>query len=158
MVLRLKLQTLTLDLEAPTGVELVPVTPEVVRASESRPDGALVGELEVATFKAALIIDRDGVLEDKARTLAEAVDPAARIDSCTPISLPGISGFRAEAAVRSIKRPALPYIHVLVLAPDDLRINGGLVITARSARLEWAAGDAIIASLKVLGRRGAANE
>ncbi|MGE0403143.1 MAG: hypothetical protein AB7T06_40930 [Kofleriaceae bacterium] len=156
--MRLKLQTLSLELEAPTGVELVPVTPEVLRASELRPDGAPLGELEVSTFQASLIIDRDGVLEDKARTLAESAAPAARIDSCVPVSLQGISGYRAEASVRSIKRPELPYIHVFVLAPDDLRINGGLVIVARSARLEWAAGDAIIASLKVLGRRRAANE
>jgi hypothetical protein len=158
VVLRLKLQSLSLELEAPTGVELVPLSPEHLRASERRPDGAPIGELEVTTFKQALIIDRDGVLEDKARTLAEAAAPAALVDSCTPIALPGISGYRAEAFVRSIQRPALPYIHVLVLAPDDLHINGGLVITARSQRLEWAAGDAIIASLKVLGRRGAANE
>ncbi|MFN0253460.1 MAG: hypothetical protein ACKV2T_41710 [Kofleriaceae bacterium] len=156
--MRLKLQSLSLELDAPAGIELVPVSPERLRASELRPDGAPIGELEVTTFKAPLIIDRDGVLKDKACALAEAAAPAALVDSCTPVVLPGISGYRAEACVRSIHRPALPYIHVLVLAPDDLRINGGLVITARSHRLEWPAGDAIIASLKVLGRRGAANE
>lgn len=158
MALRLKLQMLSLELEAPTGVELVPITPDLVRASERRPDGAPIGELEVTTFKAALLIDRDGILADKARTLAEAAAPQAMVDSCDPITLGGISGYRASAYVRGKDRPALPYIHVVVLAPDDLRVNAGVVITARSQRLEWVAGDAIIASLKVLGRRGAANE
>lgn len=158
-MLRLKLKTLSLELDAPTGVELLPVSEDVVRLREARPDGMALGELEVSTFSDSLIIDRDGVMEDKARALAEGAAPAARIDSCGPVELEHISGYRAEASVRSINRPALPYIHVLVLAPEDLRITGGLVVTARSARLEWAAGDAIIASLKVIGRRrGAANE
>ena len=98
------------------------------------------------------------VARDVLSALAEAAAPQAMVDSCDPITLGGISGYRAEAYVRAKDRPALPYIHVVVLAPDDLRVNGGLVITARSQRLEWAAGDSIIASLKVLGRRGAANE
>jgi len=149
---------LSLELEAPTGVELLPVSPDVVRLREQRPDGAPLGELEVSTFKAQLLIDRDGILEDKARALAEAAAPDAKVDSCNPVTLGGVSGYRVEAYIRARERPALPYIHVLVLAPDDVRFNGGLVITARSARLEWAAGDAIIASLKLLGRRGAANE
>lgn len=158
-MLRLKLQTLSLELDAPNGVELVPVSPDVVRMREQQSNGAPIGELEVSTFTDSLIIDRDGVLEDKARTLAQAAAPAARIDSCNPVTLAGVSGYRAEASVRSINRPALPYIHVFVLAPDNTRINGGIAIMVRTARLEWAAGDAIIASLKVLGRgRGAANE
>ena len=157
-MLRLKLQTLSLELEAPTGVELVPVSPEIVRARERRVDGAPIGELEVSTFTASLLIDRDGVLEEKARMLAETAAPNAVVDSCDPVSLASISGYRVEAYVRARERPPLPYIHVLVVAPDDLRINGGVVITARSQRLDWAAGDAIIASLKILGRRSVANE
>jgi hypothetical protein len=149
---------LSLELDPPSGVELLPVSPDVVRMREQQANGAPVGELEVSTFKAQLLIDREGVLEEKARTVAESADPGARVDSCNPIVLSGVSGYRVEAAVRARERPALPYIHVLVVAPDDVRFNGGLVITARSARLEWAAGDAIIASLKLLGRRGAANE
>jgi hypothetical protein len=156
MVLKLKLQTLSVEVDAPAGVELVPVTPELVRASERRVDGAPIGELELSTFKASLLIDREGVLEEKARLLAESV-PNATVDSCDPVSLAGASGYRVQAYIRQRERAPLPYIHVHVVAPDDVRINGGLVVVARSQRLDWAAGDAIVASLKV-GRRGAANE
>ncbi len=157
MALRLKLQTLSVEVDAPAGVELVPISPDLLRASERRVDGAPIGELDLSTFRASLLIDREGVLEEKALLLAESVSPNASVDSCNPVSLEGSSGYRVEAYIRQRERAPLPYIHVLVVAPEDVRINGGVVIVARSQRLDWEAGDAIMASLKVLRPR-AANE
>jgi hypothetical protein len=150
-------RTIGFELETPSGLELV-AGETAVRVSEHR-DGKPVGELEVAVFHAALVIDRDGILEEKVHEVARAADAGARVAAAIPVSLPGASGYRADAdVVRPGLRTPLPYVHVFALASHDLAANGGVVVTVRCASPEWPAADAILRSLRVLGRRRTANE
>lgn len=147
------LPSIGLEMTAPGGVELTPVGSgaSVVRCCERREDGRTVGELEVSMFSAALIIDRDGILEEKARQVAEAGDPAGRVEGTVAVSLPGASGYRADVAPT---RSALPYVYVFAMAPHDLGVDGGIVVTVRSAQPDWPAAEAILGSLRFLTRHG----
>jgi hypothetical protein len=125
----------------------------VVRCSEAR-DGKPVGELSVEVFKAALVIDRDGILREKVEH-ACAVQPG-RATLPVAVKLPGASGFRASVEVvrpMGQPRPALPFLYVFAIAPHDLGIDGGVLVTVRSASREWPSADKILRSLKVFGRR-----
>ena len=95
-----------------------------VRCAETR-DGRTVGELEVAPFSAALILDRDGILEEKVRGVAGAT-------ATTPIVLPNASGFRAATFASSTP---LPYVYVFAFAP--LGVDGGVLVVVRSAQPAW---------------------
>jgi hypothetical protein len=149
------------EIETPSEVDVRPG--EVVRVREQR-DGKTVGELEVSVFHAALVIDRDGILEEKVAAVIESArEPGARVLPAMPMSLPGASGYRADAEVRvpmGAPRPELPYTYVFALAPHDLALDGGLVVIVRCASPEWPAADAILRSLKILSRGGkpAAND
>ncbi|MBL9019264.1 MAG: hypothetical protein JNL83_34060 [Myxococcales bacterium] len=133
----------------------VPAGEAVVRCSERRPDGKPVGELEVSMFKAALIIDRDGILEEKARTVAETCAAASsEVAGTVAISLPGASGYRADVEPRR-NSAGLPYVHVFAMAPHDLGIDGGVVVVVRSAAPEWPAAEQMLGSLRLLTRNGA---
>lgn len=141
---------------APGGVELTPVPAgdSLVRCCERRPDGKPVGELEVSMFKAALIVDRDGILEEKARTIAETCAPAgADVAGTVAVSLPGASGYRADVEPKR-NSTGLPYVHVFAMAPHDLGIDGGVVVVVRSATPEWPAAAEILGSLRLLTRTG----
>ena len=115
------------------------------------------GELEIAVFKAALVIDRDGILEEKARhAIVEAVAAGADVLEPMPVSLDSASGWRIDAEYRrGNTRPALPYVFVFALASEDLGVDAGVLVTVRSASPEWPAADAIVRSLKILARRTA---
>jgi hypothetical protein len=149
------------EIEAPSEVEVRPG--EVVRCSEQR-DGKTIGELEVSVFHAALVIDRDGILEEKvASAIERAREPGARVLPAMPVSLPGASGYRADLEVvrpMGVARAALPYVYVFAMAPHDLALDGGLIVTVRCAAPDWPAADAILRSLKILSRGGkvAAND
>lgn len=140
---------------APSEVELtpIPVGDAVVRCREHK-DGRTVGELEVAVFAAALLIDRDGILEEKARTVAESSAEAASVAGTVAVTLPGASGYRAD--LEPARKHGLPYVHVFAMAPHDLGIQGGLIVTVRSAQPEWPAAEAILGSLRLLTRNGTA--
>jgi len=133
-------------------VELTPVAAgdAIVRCCEKREDGKTVGELEVSMFKAALIIDRDGILEEKARTIAESC--AQGVAGTVAVSLPGASGYRADVEPRG--KVALPYVHVFAMAPHDLGVDGGVVVVVRSAKPEWPAAEQMLGSLRLLTRNG----
>jgi hypothetical protein len=126
-------------------LEVTPVAagPVVVRCSERMADGRTVGELEVGVLAKSLVIDRDGVLA------AAASDAAGT--TAHPITLPCATGYRAAAVTRA----ALPYIFVLAIAPEG-GIEGGLLVTIRSAGPEWPAADRVIESLVILTRNGRA--
>jgi hypothetical protein len=146
------LPSIGFEMKTPNEVEVTPVPAgeTVVRCSERRPDGKTIGELEVAVFKAALIIDRDGILEEKVHAAAnDAAAPGARVLAPIPVSLPGASGFRADIEMRG----ALPYVYVFAMAPHDLGVEGGVLVTVRCATPEWDAADAILKSLRILTRR-----
>ena len=150
------LAAIGLELDKPETVELVPVPegPTVVRCSEVR-DGKKLGELEVCVFKAALVIDRDGILEEKVHLTADA--ERGRVTPPVPVSLPGASGFRADVELvrpMGAPKPELPYVYVFAIAPHDLGVDGGVLVTVRCATPEWPAADSILRTMKVLGRRG----
>jgi hypothetical protein len=122
-----------------TDLEIAPG--RCVRASERR-DGELIGELTIEVFAAALIIDRDGILQAKASR--------ATSSHAVPFTLDGISGYRGEALDHA---RALRYRQVLAIA-DVAAIDGGLLVTIRSAQLEWPAADELLRSLRLLTRGG----
>lgn len=141
----------------PDGVEIVPpANDQLLTAVERAGDGHAVGEVDVEIFPAALIIDRDGLLE---RAVADAADQLiesahdGRLTSFMPVVLDGgVTGFRADLEVRG---DACPHVTILALAGADLAVSGGLLITVRSASPDWAAGAAVLESLQILTRSGA---
>lgn len=134
------------ELTAPDALVVEPVRagPVVLRCAEVRDDGRPVGELEVAVFAAALIIDRDGLLEAKA-SAASGGAPAVRVE------LPGASGYRAEA----IGPSPLPYVYVFAMAPPS-GVDGGVLVTVRAAKPDWPAAEAVLRSMRILTRSGVA--
>lgn len=148
------------ELRTPGDVEIEPGGGDVgLRCRERRADGQPIGELEVEVFRAALVIDRDGILIDKVQAAVDrAAERGARISPVVSVSLPGASGFRASVELvrpMGTARPPLPYVYVLAIAPHDLGVDSGVLVTVRSARPEWPAADAILQSLRILGRTGA---
>jgi hypothetical protein len=149
------------EIETPSEVDVCPG--DVVRVREER-DGKTIGELEVSVFHAALVIDRDGILEEKvASEIENAREPGTRVLPAMPVSLPGASGYRADLEVvrpMGTPRPELPYTYVFAMAPNDLALDGGLVVIVRCASPEWPAAESILRSLKILSRSGkpAAND
>lgn len=144
------------EMMAPSEIEMTPLGKDgaVLRFRERRADGKTVGELEVAVFSAPLIIDRDGILEEKARDVAR--DTAnANVSATVAVVLPGASGYRADVELRGAVRPPLPYVHVFAFAPRD-GIDGGVLVTVRSATPDWPAAEAILGSLRILTRHGTA--
>jgi hypothetical protein len=145
------------ELELPSELEVQPAPdPATVRCRERQGDRT-IGELEVSVFEAALVIDRDGILETKViRALDEAAASGARVHAAVPVSLAGASGFRADAEVvrpMGSPRPPLPYVYVFAIAPNDLGIDSGVLVTLRCASPAWPAAEAIHGSLKLLTRR-----
>lgn len=69
------------------------------------------------------------------------------------MSLPGATGYRADVELRGVGRPPLPYLHVFAFAPPD-GIDGGVLVTVRSATPDWPAAGAILNSLRILSRHG----
>jgi hypothetical protein len=143
------------EFQTPSEVDVQPG--EVVRCSE-RHDGKTIGELEVSVFQAAMVIDRDGILEQQVQSAIEkAVEPPARIHRTVPVSLLGATGLRVHVEVvrpMGTARPDLPYVYVFAMAPNDLSVDGGILVTVRCATPEWPAADAIMRSLKILSRHG----
>lgn len=111
-----------------------------------------MGELEVGVFAAALVIDRDGILADKAREVIGRQLRGNRDATAVAVRLPGASGFRAEA----VQHTPLPYVYVFALAPHDLGVDGGVLVTIRSVSPDWPAADHILQSLRILTRNGMA--
>jgi hypothetical protein len=124
-------------------VEPVVAGDTLVRCSETREDGKPIGELEVTVFSAALVIDRDGILEAKASDSSNGAH-------AVPVVLPGASGYFAETRGDA----ELPYQYVFAIAPHDLAVDGGVLVTVRSARPDWPAADSLLQSLRILSRHG----
>jgi len=135
------------EIVPPADVEVTPVGAgeALVRCSQARDDGRPIGELEVTVFAAALVIDRDGILE------AKASDGAGGAHA-VPVTLPGASGYFAESRGDA----ALPYRYVFAIAPHDLAIDGGVLVTVRSARPDWPAAERVLQSLRIITRHGVA--
>lgn len=140
------------QMDVPDAIELRDAATVVCR--EVRGDGRLIGELELTVFAAALVIDRDGILAEKAREAVRREPGVREVGDAIAVRLPGASGFRAEAVVGA----PLPYVFGFALAPSDLGVDGGLAITVRSARPDWPAADAMLATLRLLRRNGTVDE
>src|SRR5262245_18344925 len=80
------------QLDIPVELELQD-GPEL-RCREVRQDGAVVGELEVSLFAAALVIDRDGILAERAVEGLKRLTTLTREVVASPVALPGANGFR----------------------------------------------------------------
>lgn len=125
-------------------VEPIPAGEALVRCTETR-DGKSIGELEVTVFGAALVIDRDGILEAKATDRSDG-------GHATPVELPGASGYVAEAKGDA----QLPYRYVFAIAPHDLAVDGGVLVTVRSVQPDWPAAEQVLKSLRIITRHGTA--
>jgi hypothetical protein len=143
------------QLEVPGEVEVEdeptnePANEAVIVCRERRPDGRLVGELEARVFAGAMIIDRDGILAEKASEVLGG-ETQRMGEAAVAVVLPGASGFRAEAVVRTM----LPYIYVFAVAAADGVVDGGVVVTIRSAAPDWPAAEHMLRSLRILTRTG----
>jgi hypothetical protein len=49
---------------------------------------------------------------------------------------------------------ALPYLYSFAIAPSDLGVDGGVLVTIRAAGPDWPAADHVLRSLRVLTRTG----
>jgi hypothetical protein len=125
---------------------------QIVECREVRQDGKLVGELEVSVFAAALIIDRDGILEEKACEVILRECGGRGRAVAVAVRLPGASGYRSEAVLTT----PLPYVYAFAVTAYDLGIDGGVLIIVRSASPEWPAGDHMLRTLRILTRNGMA--
>ena len=136
------------ELQLPDELEVVPNAggATVVRCRETRA-GRTIGELDIEVFPAALVIDRDGILEQKASEIVNA--PAVAV------MLPGASGYRAETHAND--RP-LPYTYVFAMESHDLGIGAGLLVTLRCARHDWPAAERALGSLQIFARKPSAND
>jgi len=133
------LPALGFEVVPPDELEVTPIAegPTLIRCSE-----AGVGELEISLFGGGLIIDREGVLHSRASD--EAGAPAVRV------SLPGASGYRAN----KVESGPLPYLYVFAVAPRDIGIDAGVMVTVRCKTPTWAAADAVLHSLRLITRIG----
>jgi hypothetical protein len=147
----------------PDGVEIIPAPTEGPIVVTCREPGN--GDLTIEIFAAGLLIDRDHVLEAMTTSAAEfaTVEPAAgRVRGVQPIVLEGgTGGYMAEVAVSRDERgvaTSCPYLWIYVLAPPDLAACGGAIVTVRSVRYEWVAGDAMLSSLRLGALHQPAND
>jgi hypothetical protein len=73
-----------------------------------------------------------------------------------PFEVGTASGYRVD-----VELPGAPQPHVmlLALAPDDLGVDGGVLVRVLGETAEWPEAEAIVASLRLLTRRSTtANE
>lgn len=128
----------------------------LVEALERRTnDGKLVGSMEIAAFSAALVIDRDGVLQEVVAAGTEKLlaPPArGRVVSLGPIEYAAAGGFRADLVITHDAGgiPELPHASVISLAPHDFTVSAGLYIVVRSVTSDWEAATAMLESLTFL--------
>ena len=143
------------EVTTPGELEVTPITegPSVMRCCERR-NGRTI-ELEISVFGAALIIDRDGILREKAHVVATDAAPGAYLAGTVAISLPGASGFRADATFTR-GAATLPYVYVFAIASHDLGVDGGVLVTLHCATPEWTAAQVMLRSLRILTRHGVA--
>jgi hypothetical protein len=128
----------------------------VVFAEEIGPTGRRVGTIEIALFSASLIIDRAGVLHEKARGAAETALARGRLLGEGEVELDGgASGYRIDALLQVDEegrgRPDCPYASWFALASEDSVTRGAVFAVVRSAVPDWPAASALLASLEIVG-------
>lgn len=154
-----------LSVLAPDGLDIVitegGAAPSLLRAAEADASGKRIGEIVIETFAATMVIDPDGALEraaDAALARLLAAPAAGAVRSKARFELDdGTSGLRVELQLtrdRTGAVPALPYVALLALAPDDAAARGGLIAIVSSAKPTWPAADTLIDTLRVVTRDG----
>src|SRR6185436_4468517 len=128
------------QLEVPREIQLLDGA--TLKCREVLQDGRTLGELEISLFAAALVIDRDGILAEKACEVLAAEATVRGGPTAVAVALPGASGYRADAVISA----ALPYRYVFAIAPGDLGVDGGIAIVVRCASPDWPAGDHMLRS------------
>jgi hypothetical protein len=136
------------QLEVPGEVELSEGA--TLKCCEVLRDGRVRGELEISLFVAALVIDRDGILAEKACEVLAREATVRRGPTAVAVALPGASGYRADAVINA----TLPYRYAFAIAPPDLGVDGGIAIVVRCASPDWTAADHMLRSLRILTRTG----
>ena len=136
------------QLEVPGEVELR--DGPVLKCREVTQGGRTLGEFEVGLFPAALVIDRDGILADKACEILGREVTVRGGPRAVPVALPGGSGFRADA----VHNGPLPYRFAFAIAAPDLGIDGGIMVVIRCASPDWPVADQMLRSLRILTRTG----
>lgn len=162
------LPAIGLSVFAPDGLEVTIVeegATALLRAAEADPSGKRIGELVIETFTANMVIDPDGALERAAdAALGRLLTPPASgtVRHRARFELDdGTSGLRIEMLMtrdRAGDPPALPFVILLALAPDDAAARGGLIARVSSAKPSWAAADTLCETLRVLTRDLGAND
>ena len=140
---------------------IAPDRGRLVTCRELDRDGLLLGELEIGAFSAALIMDRDGILEQICAVEADRalIAPASgRRESVLPIELAGgASGYRAEVVLlrdsNGTVKPRVPYLVYYALGTPDI-VDAGVFVTCRTTGPEWPAADEILASLHIVRQGG----
>jgi len=136
------------QLEVPREVELREGA--TLKCREVMQGGRTLGELEVSLFAAALVIDRDGILSEKACEVLGREATVRGGPNAVAVALPAGNGFRAEA----VQNTALPYRYVFAIAAVDLGVDGGVLVVIRCASPDWPAADHMLRSLRILTRSG----
>jgi hypothetical protein len=145
-------------LEIPEGVQVERSDPTIIqlRATERRAaTGRPLGELEIRVFAARLIMDRDGVLLEAARALAEELFAPPRdgwLGARGAITLPAGEAWRADIQVTRDAHggglPELPYKEVYALGHPDEVAGAALLIVVQHAEATWDAGDLMLHTLE----------
>jgi hypothetical protein len=149
-------------LQTTTTAPIAPDRATLLTCRELDARGEPLGVFELGAFSAALIMDRDGILEQMVAVEAErALTPpaAGRRETLLPIDYAaGASGFRAEVVLlrdaRGEVKPRLPYLAFCALGTDAI-VDAGLFVTIRRAQPEWPAQDELLASLRIVRQGGA---
>jgi hypothetical protein len=136
------------QLEVPREIELC--DGPTLQCREVLQGGRTRGELEISLFAAALVIDRDGILSEKACELLAGEATVRGGPMAVAVALPGASGYRADAVINA----SLPYRFAFAIAPPDLGVDGGIAIVIRCASPDWSAADHMLRSLRILTRTG----
>lgn len=142
------------DLIVPDGVvqgEGEAQGPVEVSMTEHGEEGRIIATMTIELFSGSLVVDRDGVLHGMVATAAEAAGGALQRIYAVEYE-GGACGFRAD--IIRADRPELPYQSWIALAPSDLAVQGGALITLATLAPTWHAGTLILHSLRVFSRDG----
>jgi hypothetical protein len=127
---------------------LVPETVQVVRADAFHAVEPGVGELDISLQAAALIMDRDGVLEELIdQAVAElTTQNQATLSAIGMVELPGGEAYRAELDLRD--GSPLRHVTLLALGHADFMAPAVLFIRIRSRAPDWEAGRSMLETLR----------
>jgi hypothetical protein len=125
--------------------------------------GRVIGTLELHLVAVALVIDRIGVLSERARAAAEKeLTGSARWRLLVEGEVElggGTAGHRIDVLMQSDKegrfRPHTPYASWMALASRDAVVPASVLAVMHSAAPVWRAASVLLDSLEIVGPSGA---